>query len=804
MSKAKQNWIDEQAAEYADLVNDSSFASATGYVEDDPTEYQLIWEGGDLGVALTTNPGGAGVSVSRITGKGFPHGIKNVVPGDVLLAVNELDTFNLTLEDVVKYLQECDLPATLRLTRPENVTRNVEAKTRQSLMQSNRPSNYQAPRVSALSSYKPQRQSFKPPTAAVAAADGVTSPTNAGKPSDSRLSAQDRASSAKKKGIASAYVPRPSLPSQQSATAVQPPAPPVVAAAPKAQPRPVQPEPVSVPKPQVVAQPHPEPAAAVVMPPSILKKPTISSSTASISTASVSDNKLSIASNSSALDTRGSVDHRASAASNASNATAIAVEDVEAMASLHLHQTPAIKNRESRGESTVSEMAMMDSMHEEDFAILDKLDEHNASFNEPKVMLVDEEHEHRFSGFDEGKEDEYDNEFENEIEDDDDDDNYAPLDMVNVPTPPATAIPTAKNDSQAPYMPGMGRDSVLPTTGSTRGTKMHAPRSEPSQPMSTVHEAAAKGDLRSVLTFIRQDPNGPEVLLRREPNHGQTAFHLAVKSGNVSLIQMMIDQFAVHTAPTEELLKIEDDKGNTALHFAATKTPHVVHLLLEAGSPVTTRNSRGLTPLIIAVMTNKKDDIIIVNMLLKFGANPNDVHDATTIIHTAIGLKLLKVAGALVRAGAKLDVEDSEGKTVFEKINRASVKYLVSHIYYPPTFINEKERNECMLCQKKFSFTRRKYNCTHCGRLCCIDDAAVSIPFFQFPQGFPGRIHKGAGVLDEKRCCKTCYNVLKERHEKSAVPKLEKGFIARVIGVEWDEVNPDKLQTIQAAGRRRG
>ncbi|KAF0775221.1 hypothetical protein AaE_001079, partial [Aphanomyces astaci] len=74
-----QTWIDEQAAEYADLVNDSSFSSVTGYVEDDPTEYQLIWEGGDLGVALTTNPGGAGVSVSRITGKGFPHGIKNVV-----------------------------------------------------------------------------------------------------------------------------------------------------------------------------------------------------------------------------------------------------------------------------------------------------------------------------------------------------------------------------------------------------------------------------------------------------------------------------------------------------------------------------------------------------------------------------------------------------------------------------------------------------------------------------------------------------------------------------------------------------
>ncbi|CAK4085516.1 unnamed protein product [Aphanomyces euteiches] len=757
------NWIDEQAAEYADLVNDSSFSSATGYVEDDPTEYQLIWEGGDLGVALTTNSSGAGVSVSRITGKGFPHGIKNVVPGDVLLAVNELDTVSLTLEDVVKYLQECDLPATLRLTRPENVTKNVEAKARQALLQTQRPSAYQAPRMSAMSSYKPQRQSFTPPTMANLPTEGVTSPTNAGKPMESRLSIQDRSSAMKKKGIASAYAPRVST----------------SAAPPQIQQQPA-PAAVQAPKPQVVAAAPPKSAAAPpAMPPSILKKPSSVPKSTPPPPPQPVDNKLSIASNL-------SIDNRASAASNASNATAIAVEDVPQVVQ------PPVANREYRGESTVSDMAMMDST-EEDTAILDQdEDGGNGSFMEPKIMLVEEEAE------------DFANE-EKESDDDDDDDNYAPLVIPNAPAPPVTSIPTKDNNAQPdavkPYMPGMGsRDSTL---GSSRGTKVLAAPAEPSQPMSTVHEAAAKGDLRGVLTHLRMDKNGPECLLRREPNHGQTPFHLAVKSGNVPLIQMMLDQFAA-VASTEELLKIEDDKGNTALHFAATKTPHVVHLLLEAGSPVTSRNSRGLTPLIIAVMTNKKDDIIIVNMLLKFGANPNDVHDATTIIHTAISLKLLKVAGALVRAGAKLDVEDSEGKTVFEKLNRASIKYLVSHIYYPPTFINEKERSECMMCQKKFTFGRRKFNCTHCGRLCCADDASVFIPFVQFPQGFPGRIHKGHGVLDEKRCCKTCYNVLKERAAAAAPPKPEKGFVARVIGVEWDEVNPDKLQQIQSAGRRRG
>ncbi len=178
--------------------------------------------------------------------------------------------------------------------------------------------------------------------------------------------------------------------------------------------------------------------------------------------------------------------------------------------------------------------------------------------------------------------------------------------------------------------------------------------------------------------------------MRREPNHGQTALHLAVKSGNVPLVQMILDQFAGTTTTSTtgssvtslaELLVMEDDKGNTALHFAATKTPHMVHLLLESGAPVNVKNARDLTPLVINILTNKTDDIIILNMLLKFGANPNDIHEATTVIHTAVGLRLLKVAGALIRHGAKFEVEDSEGKTVFEKCNKASIRYIYMRMF---------------------------------------------------------------------------------------------------------------------------
>ncbi|OQR92247.1 myosin-like protein [Achlya hypogyna] len=774
------SWIHEQAAEYADLVNDSSFASVSGLVDDDPTEYQLIWEGGDLGVALTTNPSGSGVSVSRITGKGFPQGIKSVVPGDVLLAVNELDTLYLTLEDVVKFLQECDLPATLRLTRAENVAKHMAANPRPSATRSS---------VKSRPSY--QRQTFTPPTKLAApAADVVTSPTNAGRPSEPRMS--ERPTSSKKKGIAGAYG-RTSYQQQQQ----------TYAAPPSSKPLP-KPEPVKkpTPAPAVFADESDEdepivlPTNVAAAPNTTLKSPFMNQDPKSADKPAPKKSILKpaphpnaplakppspihVADKSRFSDARPSTNSaladslRGSSASSASNATAIAMSE-HMMEKMSFNVDDELAPAPKALEPQESAIAMMDSTLDE-LPILDNDDVHD-SF----IKLVDEDAAEREMKAELDQVFEDDEDYENDIEGSDSEEEHVEL-------PPSTRA--------APYLPEP-RDTAM-------RVQQQPPPPGPSVAMSSIHDAAAKGDLRTVLTIVRQDKSGPECLLRREPNHGHTALHLAVKSGNVPLVQMMLDQFA-GMGPSTELLSVEDDKGNTALHFAATKTPHMVHLLLENGAPVNVKNSRGLTPLVIAILTNKKDDIIIVNMLLKYGANPNEIHETATIVHTAINMRLIKVAGALVKAGAKLDVEDSEGKNVFEKCSRTQLRYLLSHIYYPPTFISEKERSACMLCLKKIGFGHRKHNCTHCGRLCCSEDAGVAIPFVQFPQGFPGRIHKGAGVLEEKRCCKTCFNILRERANAAAPKSDTGGFVSRVIGVEWDEVNPNKLQKVAAPGRRRG
>ncbi|OQS07931.1 myosin [Thraustotheca clavata] len=735
------NWIHEQAAEYADLVNASSFASVN--MDVDMSEYQLIWEGGDLGVALTTNPSGSGVSVSRITGKGFPHGIKNVVPGDVLLGVNELDTLYLTLEDVVKFLQECDLPATLRLTRVENLPKQMAAHPRPSHRSS----------VKSRPSY--QRQTFTPPS--MPASEVITSPSNAGRPSEPRMSERP---STKKKGIA-AYG---KTSYQQQMAAAKP-----------------KPEPVKKPAPVFFEDESDD--EEVVMPTGAAPplnaeekkiKPTVKPPLSTQEPSAAESFGTSIHAH----------NHSESNTSYASNTTAVAMHDH--MEKLSFNVDDHVPDSESLPRPPPAEVAAPHALHaqESHIAMMDSMMDEtplmdNDSIHNSFIKLVDEDATERDIKDELDQVFEDDEDYENEIEGSDEEDG----EHLELP-------PSARS---TPYMPSEPRDTL----------RVQPPPPGPSVAMSSIHDAAAKGDLRTVLTILRLHPSGPEVLLSREPNHGHTALHLAVKSGNVPLVQMMLDQFA-SIGPASELLSVEDDKGNTALHFAATKTPHMVHLLLENGAPVNVKNSRGLTALVIAILTNKKDDIIIINMLLKYGANPNEIHETATIIHTAINMRMIKVAGALVKAGAKLDVEDSEGKNVFEKCSRTQIRYLVSHIYYPPTFISEKERSSCMLCNKKIGFGHRKHNCTHCGRLCCSEDASVFIPFVQFPQGFPGRIVKGSGVMEPRRCCKTCYNVLKERAAANAPKSEGGGFVSRIIGVEWDEVNPNKLQKVVQPGRKRG
>lgn len=840
-------WMEQQAAEYADLVG-SFVESVVDSDTDEMIEYQLIWEGGDLGVALTTlETENTGVQVSRVTGKGFPFGIKNVGPGDILLSINLVDTTKLTLDQVVGFLQECDLPATLRFKK---VSPDMDkAPPRASV-----PRHSQFVVTSSTGPTSPSGSA--PPPLATARSSNKNLP---GPPAQQRQSSYGRASAqSRPSSYGRPSHGRPSVPYEHPTGLPSPP--------PPAKPQQHQPPPPVAPeqqKPQQSGAPAPVPVPAstekkvkeeeekkTVAPAAVAAAATTTAAaTAAVASSPASPKKATMKTQPTPTPTPVPVSVKESPAAPKSQPVAppSPVVAAAAPAPVKTAETPALSHAMSK---EVEEIMMMGTVSN-DLGFDDESDE------EEKEEEEEEAWSQPAPSFDEA------------IEDDAfvvaDDDDEEPKKEFNTYPADESVLPQTRQKSSSsvamlghfsiatdtvPILPEVAEaqgiefiDNVNEFTdepdddaspggypvrpsdirGSSAAHMVKTPSSpvrmqpadmmpresirmtmdggaEPmmkSQPIGTLHELCAKGNVRGVVQVLRVD--GPDGLIAREPNHGQTGLHLAVKSGNVQLVKLILEHFK----PLEDLVNLEDDKGNTPLHFAATKSPAMVHALLETGgASANVKNSRKLTPLIISVITSRDDNVIIPRMLLKFGANPNDMHESHTVIHTAIGSGLVQIAGALVKAGAKMDVEDADGKNVFEKLDRKATKLLLSHIYFPPTYITEKERQECMVCHKKLKFGHRKVNCTHCGRFCCSDCCALSVEMYKFPMGFPGRTRRGAAVRDPKRVCKTCYAIFKERTEQPGDKPQESKFISRIIGVEWDEVNPNKLAKSRGAGRR--
>ena len=79
-------------------------------------------------------------------------------------------------------------------------------------------------------------------------------------------------------------------------------------------------------------------------------------------------------------------------------------------------------------------------------------------------------------------------------------------------------------------------------------------------------------------------------------NKGDTALHLAIKSGNTSLLKEMFK----HTSKLK--INISDQEGNTPLMLAAAKENlSIVKLLLEAKAKTTMRNNNGESAYSIAM-----------------------------------------------------------------------------------------------------------------------------------------------------------------------------------------------------------
>lgn len=298
-------------------------------------------------------------------------------------------------------------------------------------------------------------------------------------------------------------------------------------------------------------------------------------------------------------------------------------------------------------------------------------------------------------------------------------------------------------------------------------------------------ESVDRGDAPIVKVLLQFKAD----VLFRELKHHQTALHLAVRKGHYTIVMELCK-----TSDAKDLVLLTDRNDNNALHFSVARDRkngyRLVDYLIKHGADINKVNARFQTPLVVHIMTTRQTDPAIAELLLSKGSDPNvSLADGSTLLHVAVERELIDVGCALIKHGANLNQPDAKGRMVVDVANKKYLKKLFSAITTPPTWIDDKERKMCMLCNSNFKFGSRRHHCRHCGRVCCSDCSSFTVEMFRFPKEFAGRITNGGkNVKDPQRVCRTCHAVFKAR---TAEKESKNGFMARVLGYEWDEVtNP--------------
>ncbi|GMF65070.1 unnamed protein product [Phytophthora lilii] len=271
------------------------------------------------------------------------------------------------------------------------------------------------------------------------------------------------------------------------------------------------------------------------------------------------------------------------------------------------------------------------------------------------------------------------------------------------------------------------------------------------------------------------------LLALREPNHGQTPLHIAVRKGDVQVLDALLEHESI-----DELLDAPDFNGNTALHFAAGNWRQpaclaVTERLLEAGANVNAHNKRGLTPLAVHMLTLKIDNPTLIVKLLGAGADPNTEAEGVAVLHLAARRDLPVISGVLVAFGASMLALNTDGLMCYEVAPNRVKQFMVRSISKAPAYLPMTQRSTCMRCKSPTLLNPKKAfgnmmkrvlgmqmrahqcNCYHCGMLFCSQclkpSAAVSaIPFVRADDDPDGKT----------KTCRLCEAVLLERKRKQA------------------------------------
>ena len=174
--------------------------------------------------------------------------------------------------------------------------------------------------------------------------------------------------------------------------------------------------------------------------------------------------------------------------------------------------------------------------------------------------------------------------------------------------------------------------------GSTEVVKLLIEKgAHPSEPgflgITPLDAATAANDTATVKLLLQK---GVDVNIK--DGRGDTPLVNAAGYGNVEVVKLLLARGAdVNVVDSSEGVTVKNGPialGNfTPLLFAATYAgPEAIQLLLDAGAKVNVQDVRGMTPLMLAV-TSDRADAAVVRLLLSKGADPNikSKNDESTI-----------------------------------------------------------------------------------------------------------------------------------------------------------------------------
>lgn len=277
----------------------------------------------------------------------------------------------------------------------------------------------------------------------------------------------------------------------------------------------------------------------------------------------------------------------------------------------------------------------------------------------------------------------------------------------------------------------------------------------------------------------------------REPVHGQGPLHIAVRKGDCQVLDAVLGN-----GYADEIINVQDNNGNTALHFAAGawRRPQCMPMitsLLTAGADVAIKNKRGLTPIAVHMLTLKIDNPTVLIKLLEFGSDPDTEIDGSSLLHIAARRDFGVISGVLVAFRASLTTLNHDGLMCYEVASKRIKRFMVRSIHSAPPYVPQSQRSKCMICNsallnpkkvisnflKKIvglKVKRNQCNCYHCGLIFCVQclkrtQTTDVIPFTRSPED----------KLAKAKTCRLCESTLVERLQKQYA---QRSFDAHLMG----------------------